>query len=95
MSSEHWNLHPPDLGRRKNIPQLEASKGGGEMALERPPMLLRVGDRSPDDDAVGPALLNVNDVDRSILARPLAACLHRRRPKMLIARAQRPMNIRS
>ena len=56
------------------------------MAFERAPALLGVGDRSPHDDAVGAALLNVHDEHRAVLPRPLRAGLERRWLKVRITR---------
>ena len=64
------------------------------MAFESAPPLLVVGDRSPYDDAIGAALLNIHDVHRAILPRPLRARLDRRRLKVRIARTQRPTDMR-
>lgn len=88
-------FHPlRTLDRRQDLTQLKSSKGGGEMAFERAPPLLAVSDRSPHDDAVGTALLNVNDEHRAILPRPLRAGLERRWLKVGIARTQRPTDMR-
>src|SRR5687768_3262208 len=43
---------------RDDLAELEARQRGGEMALERAPPLLGIGDRAPDDDPVGAALLD-------------------------------------
>jgi len=64
------------------------------MAFESAPPLLGVGDRSPHDDAIGAALLNVHDEHRAVLPRPLRARLNRRRLKVRIARTQRPPDMR-
>ena len=82
------------LDRRQNLTQLKASKGGREMAFERTPPLPGVGDRAPHNDAVGAALLNINDEHRAILSGPLRACLDRRGLKVGIARTQWPADMR-
>jgi hypothetical protein len=64
------------------------------MALEGAPPLLRVGDRSPDDDSVPAALLDVDDVDRTMLRRPLRARLRRRRFQVRVARSRGSANLR-
>lgn len=78
---------------REDLAELEATKCGGEMALEDAPPLLRVGDRSPHDDPVGAALLDVNDEDGAILPRALRARLNCRRPEMSILRTERATDL--
>lgn len=86
-------FRPWTLDRRQDLTELEPSKRGGEMAFERASLLLRVGNRSPHDDAVCAALLNVHDEHRAMLPCPLRACLDRRRLKVRIARTQRPTDM--
>ena len=64
------------------------------MAFERTPPLLGVGNRAPHNDAVGAALLNINDEHGAILSGPLRACLDRRGLKVGIAWTQWPADIR-
>ena len=68
-----------------DLAHLEADDGVGEMAFERAPPLRGVGGRSPHDQPAGAALLDVDDVDRSILRRPLRARLGRGRLQVGVA----------